>query len=137
MSLLVNNTELRPAYMGLWLTWSSGRCPCPWQGGGNLKVFKVPSNPFYISKRSWSQAGALIWSYPCCFPYPWDALAPDSEQCSCTEANPAVLLAPGPETCSLACFMYQYGCSPGLHPSFLSFDLHEMFIICIWKTESE
>jgi len=21
--------------MGLWATWSSGRCPCPWQGGSN------------------------------------------------------------------------------------------------------
>jgi len=23
----------RPGWMGLWATWSSGRCPCPWQGG--------------------------------------------------------------------------------------------------------
>jgi len=21
--------------MGLWAAWSSGRCPCPWQGGWN------------------------------------------------------------------------------------------------------
>jgi len=21
--------------MGFWATWSSGRCPCPWQGGWN------------------------------------------------------------------------------------------------------
>jgi len=25
----------RPGWMGLWATWSSGRCPCPWQGGWN------------------------------------------------------------------------------------------------------
>ena len=22
----------RPGWMGLWATWSSGRCPCPWHG---------------------------------------------------------------------------------------------------------
>jgi len=21
--------------MGLWATWSGGRCPCPWHGGWN------------------------------------------------------------------------------------------------------
>ena len=26
----------RPGWMGLWATWSSGRCPCPWQGGLKL-----------------------------------------------------------------------------------------------------
>ena len=26
---------LRPGWMGLWATWSSGGCPCPWQGGWN------------------------------------------------------------------------------------------------------
>jgi len=25
----------RPGWMGFWATWSSGRCPCPWQGGWN------------------------------------------------------------------------------------------------------
>jgi len=25
----------RPGWMGLWATWCSGRCPCPWQGGWN------------------------------------------------------------------------------------------------------
>ena len=30
--------------MGLWVTWSSGRCPCPWQGGWNEMIFKAPSN---------------------------------------------------------------------------------------------
>ena len=25
----------RPGWMGLWATWSSGRCPCPWQGDWN------------------------------------------------------------------------------------------------------
>uniref|UniRef100_A0A8C8BJ66 Uncharacterized protein n=1 Tax=Otus sunia TaxID=257818 RepID=A0A8C8BJ66_9STRI len=23
----------RPGWTGLWATWASGRCPCPWQGG--------------------------------------------------------------------------------------------------------
>ena len=31
--------------MGLWANWSSGRCPCPWQGGWNEMIFKAPSNP--------------------------------------------------------------------------------------------
>lgn len=26
-------------------TWSSGRCPWPWQAGQNKMIFKVPSNP--------------------------------------------------------------------------------------------
>jgi len=25
----------RRCWTGLWATWSSGRCPCPWQGGWN------------------------------------------------------------------------------------------------------
>jgi len=25
----------RPGWMGLWATWSSGRCPCLWYGGWN------------------------------------------------------------------------------------------------------
>ena len=25
----------RTCWMGLWATWSSGKCPCPWQGGWN------------------------------------------------------------------------------------------------------
>ena len=28
-----------------WAAWSSGRCPCPWQGGWNEMIFKVPSSP--------------------------------------------------------------------------------------------
>jgi len=29
-----------------WITaWSSGRCPCSWQGGWNQMIFKVLSNP--------------------------------------------------------------------------------------------
>ena len=35
----------RPGRMGLWATWSGGRCPCPWQGSWNYTVFKVPCNP--------------------------------------------------------------------------------------------
>jgi len=29
------------------LSWSSGRCPCSWQGGWNQMIFKVPSNPYH------------------------------------------------------------------------------------------
>jgi len=35
----------RPGWMGLGATWSSGRCPCLWQGGWSRMIFKVPSNP--------------------------------------------------------------------------------------------
>jgi len=35
----------RPGWMGLWATWSSGRCPCPWQRGWNRLISKVCSNP--------------------------------------------------------------------------------------------
>jgi len=35
----------RPGWMGLRATWSSGKCPCSWQGGWNQMIFKVPSNP--------------------------------------------------------------------------------------------
>ena len=35
----------RPGWMELWATWSSGSCPCSWQGGWNQMIFKVPSNP--------------------------------------------------------------------------------------------
>jgi len=27
--------------------WSSGRCPCLWQGGWNQMIFKVPSDPYH------------------------------------------------------------------------------------------
>ena len=33
--------------MELWAIWSSGRCPCSWQGGWNQMIFKVPSNPYH------------------------------------------------------------------------------------------
>ncbi|GAB0210055.1 hypothetical protein GRJ2_003471300 [Grus japonensis] len=36
---------LRPGWMRLWATWSSGVCPCPWQGSWNEMIFEVPSNP--------------------------------------------------------------------------------------------
>jgi len=29
----------RPDWMELWATWSSGRCPCSWQGGWNQMIF--------------------------------------------------------------------------------------------------
>lgn len=31
-------------WMGLWATWSSWRCPCPWQAGWNHMMLKVPPN---------------------------------------------------------------------------------------------
>jgi len=41
----------RPGWMGLWATWSTGRCPCPWQGGWNKMIFKnsFQPKPFYDS----------------------------------------------------------------------------------------
>ena len=33
-------------WMGLWATWSSGRCPCPWQGLGTRWSLKsLPTQP--------------------------------------------------------------------------------------------
>jgi len=37
----------RPGWMELWATWSSGICPCSWQGDWNQMIFKVPSNPYH------------------------------------------------------------------------------------------
>ena len=37
-----------------WATWSSGRCPCSWQGGWNEMIFKVPSNPYH---------SMILWFY--------------------------------------------------------------------------
>ena len=34
----------RPAWMGLWATWSGGRCPCPWQGHRTRWPLKIPAN---------------------------------------------------------------------------------------------
>ena len=44
----------RPVWMELCATWSSGRCPCSWQGGWNQMIFKVPSN---------SNHSAILWFY--------------------------------------------------------------------------
>ena len=33
--------------MELSASWSSGRCPCSWQGSWNQMIFKVPSNPYH------------------------------------------------------------------------------------------
>jgi len=35
----------RPDWMGLGAPWAGGRGPCPWQGGWNKMVCKVPSSP--------------------------------------------------------------------------------------------
>ena len=43
----------------LWATWSGGRCPCLWQGGWNLMIFKVPSNPYH-SMILWSLLLSLL-----------------------------------------------------------------------------
>ena len=42
----------RPGWMGPWAAWSSGRCPCPWQGNWNKMLFKVSSSPNH-SKILW------------------------------------------------------------------------------------
>jgi len=31
----------------LWATWSSGRCPCSWEGTWNQMFFNIPSNPYH------------------------------------------------------------------------------------------
>jgi len=49
----------RPAWMELWATWCSGRCPCSWQGGWNQMIFKVPSNPYHSMIM---RLGICIWS---------------------------------------------------------------------------
>lgn len=36
-----------PSWMGLWATWSCGRCPWLWQGGWNQMIFNIPSNLNY------------------------------------------------------------------------------------------
>jgi len=41
-------------WMELWATWSSGRCPCSWQGGWNKMIFKVTSNPYH---------SMILWFY--------------------------------------------------------------------------
>ena len=51
--------------MGLWATWSGGRCPCPWQGGWNQMIFKIPSNrnhsmiPYDKADFMWQQMKRL------------------------------------------------------------------------------
>ena len=48
----------RPGWMSLWATWSSGRCPCPWQGGWKDMIFMVgPFQPksFYYPMILWSR----------------------------------------------------------------------------------
>ena len=41
--------------MELWATWSSGRCPCSWQGGWNQMIFKVTSNPYHSMILCWGR----------------------------------------------------------------------------------
>ena len=52
----------RPGWMELWATWSSGRCPCSWQGCWNQMILKVPSNP-YLSMNLWFYE---IWCWKEC-----------------------------------------------------------------------
>lgn len=43
----------KPGWMGLWETWSSGRCPCLWRGvGKKLSVKSFQLNPFQGSEPS-------------------------------------------------------------------------------------
>ena len=51
----------RPGWMELWATWSSGRCPCSWQGGWNQMIFKVPSNPNH--SILWQGRTLGCWEY--------------------------------------------------------------------------
>jgi len=49
----------RPGWMGLWATWSSGRCPCLKQGGWNQMILNVPSNPNH-SMIPWFYAHSTV-----------------------------------------------------------------------------
>ena len=55
----------RPGWMRLWATWSGGSCPCPWQGGWNEIIFKVPSKP---------NNSVFLW-FLCC-PVAWERTNP-------------------------------------------------------------
>jgi len=37
----------KASWIDLRATWSSGRCPCSWQGGWNQMILKIPSNPYH------------------------------------------------------------------------------------------
>ncbi|NWW55037.1 WIPF1 protein, partial [Pedionomus torquatus] len=73
-------------------TWSSGRCPCPWQGGWNSMMFKVPShsNRAVILSDNSLQKGetfilpnSSIWPYALEWnPKPFSCLAP-IQPCRC------------------------------------------------------
>ena len=60
--------------MELWATWSSGRCPCSWQGGWNQMIFKVSSNPYH----------SMVLSY--LHTYKWIPSAAVSRHSVCSEA---------------------------------------------------
>lgn len=55
-------------WMGLWATWFSGQCPCPWQRYWNQMILNVPSNPkgsmilMYLKIFQLSQK----WDWWCC-----------------------------------------------------------------------
>ena len=55
----------RPAWMGLWATWSSGRCPCPWQDGVELKSLSVPPRPNHSTTLYLCRT--MSWYLPSCF----------------------------------------------------------------------
>lgn len=50
----------RPGWMGLWAAWSSGICPCPWQGG--LSRWSLRSFPYKPNFHSW----AVVLGMPIC-----------------------------------------------------------------------
>ena len=53
----------RSGWTGLWATWSTGNCPCPWQGGWNLMIYKVPSNPNHSMILRFSAAAILLQNH--------------------------------------------------------------------------
>ena len=55
-----------PGWSALWATWSSGRCPCPWQEGWTRWSLKVPSNPKQSMILWWktvSERTSALWPY--------------------------------------------------------------------------
>lgn len=45
LSLSNDSTQIGWGWRGFYATWSSRRCPRPWQEGWNYVIFKVPSIP--------------------------------------------------------------------------------------------
>ena len=63
LGILESKHSSRPGWVELWATWSSGRCPCSWQGGGtrwSLRSFPTQTMLwFYAMLWSWLAPGKV------------------------------------------------------------------------------